>query len=115
MNLVVQTADISTAKLVKELELDASDASFWRFQTFVEEKCLHALDSMYGQFSSFTGPVLTQRTLSAISDAFKTTLPKQYHSISTLLNKMKYNNNTRYIHLQGQWDREILYLFLTIS
>ena len=94
VNSVVPTADISTATLIKELELNASDANFWRFQTFAEEKCLHALDSMYGQFSRFTGPVLTQRTLSAISDAFKTTLPKQYHSISALLNQTRYYNNT---------------------
>ena len=115
MNAVVRTANISTTKLVKELELDASDANFRRFQTFVEHKCLDALDSMYGQFSRFTGPILTQTTLSAISDEFKTTLPKQYHSISALLNRARYYNVTQFMHLQGQWDQEILYQFLTIS
>ena len=30
VNAVVRTANISTAKLVKELELDASDSNLWR-------------------------------------------------------------------------------------
>ena len=115
VNAVVRTANISTAKLVKELKLDASDLNFQQFQTFVEQKCLDALDSMYGQFSSFTGPILTRHTLSTISDEFKTMLPKQYHSIWALLNRARYYNMTRFVHLQGQWDREILYQFLTIS
>ena len=49
-----------------------------------------------------------------MSDKFKTTLPKHYHSISALLNRARYFNVKRFKHLQGQWDCEILHQFLTI-
>ena len=91
VDMVVKTAEVSTAKLVKELKLDASDTSFENFWKFVNDKCFLALDTMYGEFTSFTGPILTQSTLS------KTTLPKHYHSISTLLNRSKYFNEKRFV------------------
>ena len=74
-----------------------------------------ALDSMYGEFTSFTGPILTQSTLSEIADKFKTTLPKHYHRINVLLNRSKYFNVLRFCHLRGQWDCKVLYIFLAIS
>ena len=114
VNTVVKTANIFTVKLVKELEIDTSDNNFTQFRNFVEEKCWFALDSIYGDFASFTGPTLLQATLHAISDEFKTTLPKYYHSISALLNRTRYFNVKQFKHLQGQWDHEILYQFLTI-
>ena len=83
---VVKTAEVSTSKLVKELQLDASDTNFENFQKKFNDQCFLALNSMYGEFTSLTRPILTQSTLSEIADRFKTTLPKHYHSISALLN-----------------------------
>ena len=89
--------------------LRANDSSFKCFRDFVDEKCLEALDSMYGEFSCLTNPILSQKTLSEISDMFKSTLSKYYYVISALLNKAKYMNVTRKIDIQAQWDRDILY------
>ena len=112
---MVKTAEVSTYKLVKGLQLDASDTNFENFQKFVNDQCFLVLDSMYGEFASFTGPILTQSTLSEIAGRFKTTLPKHYHSISALLNRSKNYNLVRFHHLRGQWDCKILYMFLAIS
>ena len=69
---------------------------------------------MYGDFAGFTSPILCQRKLSQISDMFKATLPTYYHALSSLLNKSSKSNVARFKSLQGQWDRNILYQFLTI-
>lgn len=63
VDTVIKSAEISTSKLIKELEMDASNINFTRFQNFVKENCLLTLDSMYGKFASFTGPIVTINTL----------------------------------------------------
>ena len=45
---------------------------------------------------------------------FKSTLPKYYHAFSSLLNKSDKTNIKRLQGLQGQWDRDILYQFITL-
>ena len=111
---VVKKAEVSTERLMATLNLKASDPIFEAFQIFVDETCLQALDAMYGGFAGFTSPILSQRQLSAISDLFKSTLPCYYHAIGSVLNKIEKANVTRFNHLQGQWDRDILYQFITI-
>ena len=59
-------------------------------------------------------PIHSQRQLSAILDLFKSTLPRYYHAIGSLLNKTDKANVTSFNHLQGQWDCDILYHFITI-
>ena len=88
VDAVVRSAEVSTAKLVKELELDVSNSDFLAFRQLVDQKCLNALDKVYGEVSGFTAPILTQETLSIIADSFKCTLPKHYHAISSLLGKL---------------------------
>ena len=111
---VVQKSDVSTERLVKCLDLKASDPAFVAFREFVDDTCLNALDAMHGDFVGFTSPILSQRKLSAISDMFKATLPTYYHALSSLLNKSSKLNVSRFKSLQGQWDCDILYQFLTI-
>ena len=112
---VVNKAEISTDRLVNKLELKASDPAFVRFREFIDEQCIQSLDSIYGEFSGFTSPILSQKQLSAISDMSKLTLLKHYHAISSLLNKVNKATVTRLQNLHGQWDHDILYHFITIS
>ena len=98
---VVQQSEVSTENLVKCLELKATKPAFIAFCNFVDDTCLNALDAMYGSFSAFTSPILSQRQLSAISDMFKTTLPRYYHALSAVLNKSTKSNVTRFENLQG--------------
>ena len=111
---VVRDSEISTDRLVNCLDLKASNPAFVAFREFVDESCLKALDAIYGDFAGFTSPILSQRTLSQISDMFKGTLPIYYHALSSFLNKSSKSNVKRFESLQGQWDRDILYQFLTI-
>ena len=106
--------DVSTERLLKCLDLKAGDPAFVAFRDFVDDSCLIALDAMYGDFAGFTSPILCQRKLSQISDMFKATLPTYYHALSSLLNKSSKSNVTIFKSLQGQWDCDILYQFLTI-
>ena len=77
-----------------------------------DQKCLNALDKVYGEFSGFTTPILTQETLSIITDSFRCTFPKHYHAISSLLNRARFYNQKKFKYLLGQWDQENLYQFL---
>ena len=99
---VVKKSEISTESLVKELHLNANDDQFVAFRTYVDDTHLQALDTMYGKFSGFTSPILSQSQLTSISDTFKSTLPKYYHAFSSLLNKPDKMNVKRLQGLQGQ-------------
>ena len=70
---------------------------------------------MYGDFSGFTSPIISQKQLSKFLDMFKSSLPKHYHIFSSLLNKLSKVNVTQLKNLQGQWDHNILYQFITLS
>jgi len=111
---VVQKAEISTERQINTLDLKASDETFNNFISFLDEKCIEGLDIVYGKFSGFTSPILSQLQLGAISDKFKATMPRNYHAISSLLNKSTKSNFTRLQKVKGQWDRDVLYTFLTI-
>ena len=112
---VIKRADMSTEHLVKECELKAMNLAFIHFREYVNSVCLEALDSIYGDFAGFTSPIISQKQLSKISDMFKSTLPKYYHIFSSLLNKSSKANVSRLKNLQGQWDCDILYQFITLS
>ena len=115
VDAVIRSAEVSTAKLVKELELNASNTEFVAFRQLVDQKCLDALDCVYEEFSGFTTPILTQETLSIITDSFKCTLPKHYHAISSLLNCARFYNQSRFKHLLAMGSRNSLPISLNIS
>ena len=87
--------------------------AFVDFTDFVDQKCKESLDQMYGKFAGFTDPIINQKTLSEISDMFKSTLSKSYHIVAVLLNKADYLERESKKSMRGQWDRDILYQFLT--
>ena len=72
----VQNSDISTNQLVKELKLEGNVDSFVDFRDFVDQKCMESLDHMYGELAGLTSPIINQKTLSEITDMFKSTLFK---------------------------------------
>ena len=53
LDTVIWSVEVSTAKLVKELEIDASNNEFVAFCQMVDQECLKALDSVYGEVSGF--------------------------------------------------------------
>ena len=112
---VLKKAEISTECLVNALNLKANDPAFVRFREYVDSICLQALDLMNGEFAGFTSPIISQKQLSKISDMFKSTMPKHYHIFNSLLNKSDKANVKQLQNLCGQWDRDILYQFTTLS
>ena len=84
---VVKKAEISTERLIKELDLKASNPAFVKFRNFIDGLCLKALDCLYGDFAGFTSPILSQKQITSISDMFKSSLSKYYHALSSILNK----------------------------
>jgi hypothetical protein len=102
--------DISTARIEKHLNLDNADEPFALFRDHMESFVRDAVLSVFGQFSPFTSPILSENDMFLLASRFKATLPKYYEIISILLNKQKYKNHSRSMST-AQWDRYVLYVF----
>ena len=59
-------------------------------------------------------PILDQKQITVISDMFKLSLSKYHHALCSLLYKTRKANVSLFENLQGQWDRDILYQFITV-
>jgi hypothetical protein len=78
---------ISTERLTRHLNLSDKDPKFIEFRNHIDTVTKNAILEVYGNFSEFTTPILTQHTLSEFAELFKTTLPQHYTTLSLLLNK----------------------------
>ena len=69
---------VSTARMHEMICVDNKDDTFEEFKSIVETTIK---DAVYGQFSEFTLPIITQDMLIIMENAFRCLLPTQYHCI----------------------------------
>ena len=69
------------------LELDEQHEPFVAFRNDLDAHMKSSIDELYGNFSEFTSPLVSQETIAKFADQFKTSLPVQYTSITVLINK----------------------------
>ena len=67
--------------------LNDKEPGFVEFRNLVDSKMKLAVENLYGKFSEFTAPIISQATLAEFSECFKLKLPRQYFAIMVLLNK----------------------------
>jgi hypothetical protein len=82
-----KTEPISTERLTRHLHLDQSDPTFVAFRDYFDSVAKAAIMDVYGGFSAFTTPLLSQHMLAEVAERFKQDLPHIYSTISLLLNK----------------------------
>ena len=80
-------APISTKRFTEYLELADKHPAFVEFRTALDDYIKNAIDNLYGNFSEFTTPLISQAAIAGFADKFKSTLPIQYNGILVLLNK----------------------------
>ena len=78
---------ISTERLCQHLNLNDKDEDFIQFREYMDEVTKKAILDVYGNFSEFTSQILSQETLSKLTEQFKTLMPHYYTTISLLINK----------------------------
>ena len=79
-----KNAEISDSRLKKHLSLKAGNEQLRAFVSFVDSSCLNAIDRLYGRFSTYSSPILSQDVLNCFVSKFKTLLPTQYKAITCL-------------------------------
>ena len=82
-----KNAPISTERMTKYLELADKHPAFIEFRTALDDSIKKEVDNLYGKFSEFTTPLLSQHAIAGFANQFKTKLPRQYHTILVFLNK----------------------------
>jgi hypothetical protein len=82
-----KTEPISTERLTRHLHLDNKDPTFQAFREYFDGVAKAAIMDVYGGFSAFTTPLLSQHVLAEVADRFKTDFPQFYSAISIFLNK----------------------------
>ena len=82
-----KNAPISSKRFMDYLELDEQHEPFVAFRNDLDAHMKSSIDELYGNFSEFTSPLVSQETIAKFADQFKTSLPIQYTSITVLINK----------------------------
>ena len=80
-------APISTKRFTEYLALADKHPALVDFRKELDDYIKNAIDNLYGKFSEFTTPLISQAAIAGFVDKFKTTLPIQYNGILVLLNK----------------------------
>ena len=82
-----KNAPISTKRFTEYLSLPDKHPAFMEFRDALDDYIKQEVDNLYGKFSEFTTPLISQAAIAGFADKFKTTLPIQYNGILVLLNK----------------------------
>ena len=70
-------APISTKRFTEYLTLADKYPAFVKFGTALDDYIKNEIDNLYGKFSEFTTPLISQAAIAGFADRFKTTLPIQ--------------------------------------
>jgi hypothetical protein len=81
----------------------------------MEEFVMNKVMSIYGNFSTFTVPILSFEHIHDLSQQFKTKLPRYHEMISVLLYKFHNTKHKKHRHKHAQWDHFILYVFCMLQ
>ena len=82
-----KSAPISTKRFTEYLALADKNPAFVQFRDALDDYIKNEIDNLYGKFSEFTTPLISQAAIAGFADRFKTKLPVQYNGILVLLNK----------------------------
>ena len=82
-----KNSPISTKRFTEYLSLPDKHPAFMKFRDALDDYIKQEVDNLYGKFSEFTTPLISQAAIAGFADKFKTTLPVQYNGILVLLNK----------------------------
>ena len=123
MQLQQSQKSISTKRLQNLLMVDANDENFIAFRNIIDDMVKSAICQLYGRFSEYTQPIITQSMLRHMENAFRSLFPVQYHACRAMIGKqsvinidseetMNNDSSPLNIRLNQTWDRYILYLFI---
>ena len=103
-----KAAPLSDERFLNHLDID--DQSLTVFRTYIDSVCKETIDGLYGRFSTFAMPILTQSTLTNFVNQFKLTLPTQYKALLCMIGKD--DNTERILRNKWLWDRCTFYMFI---
>ena len=107
---------VSTARMHEMICVENNDDAFEEFKVVVDSTIKKAVFSLYGQFSEFTLPIITQDMLINMENAFRRLLPTQYHCIRSMMGKAVRRDPSTTTQEQEfrerQWDRYAFYTFI---
>ena len=110
---------ISTSRMHDVICVPNKNEKFEEFRNLVDSEIKNAIYSLYGQFSEFTQPIITQTMLRTMENAFRRLLPTQYHCIRSMMGKRLRKNPSETTQEQEvkerQWDRFPFYTFIQQS
>ena len=104
-----KNSTISDKRFRSHLVVASNDVGLCSFKTYVDEICRVAIDNLYGRFSTFASPILSQTVLMNFTNQFKVSLPTQYKAILTLIGKD--DNKERVVKNKWLWDRYSFFLY----
>ena len=107
-----KNATISDVRFQKHLCLSQGDESMKTFVSKIDRVCRAAIDNLYGKFSTYATPILSQRVLNEFVTDFKEMLPTQYKAITFLIGKESGHN--RVLKNKWLWDRYATYIFFVM-
>ena len=76
---------VSTSRMHNVICVPNNNAKFEEFRNLVDLEIKNAIYSLYGQYSEFTQPIITQPMLCTIENTFQRLLPIQYHCIRSMM------------------------------
>ena len=107
---------VSTTKLHNIISVPNNDDAFEKFKNLVDTDIKEAVIGLYGEFSEFTQPIITQDMFRDLENAFRCLLPTQYHCICSMMGKGiqkdPLTTTTDQEILEHQWDRYAFFTFI---
>ena len=85
--MMEKECDLSTQWLKDTLYLKLNDHAFKLFKDLVDSTIRDTIVNIYGDFSQFTTPIITQSMLRDFESAFQQILPTQYHANQIMIGK----------------------------
>ena len=107
---------IATSRLHDVICVPHKCPVFEQFRDLVDSSVKTTIYSLYGQFSEFTKPIITQDMLRTMENSFRCLLPIQYHCIRSMmgkdLRKDPEETTTSQEIKERQWDCFAIFTFI---
>ena len=87
LSLVTAEDTLSTQRIQDAIFLKSGEPEYSLFHDLVDESIKSAIKGIYGKFSTFTTPIVTQSMLQDFKNVFRQMLPVQYHAHQTMMGK----------------------------
>ena len=103
-------APVSDDRLKAHIGLASDSEPLREFKAYIDSVCKKTIDSLYGRFSTFASPILTQPVLTNFTNQFKLILPVQFKVLVSMIGKD--DNKERTLKNKWLWDRYAFYQFV---